>query len=595
MKVERELDEANKCFICGVEEQYFLKHSTHITDGSGNEGFKNHRRVTHDMWNYLYFAMKIWQQPRDLDNSVEMHIRSCMERGDISWFPIGIFNSELNINNAAMGGMHEGDGMSTNNTLAIGDMNDSKSKTGMGGGGGGASPASPRRRNSDHNLHHHHHNNNHTHSALLHDFARLEETFTQKLNTLGDNIATLASYSVQNTLDDNHINLMASTMEQQPPLENKRSLRSSILAVNSSKKRESMLNKSKRDTVSGSSKIAVVVDQVRAAMSEAVFKRQQAQRNLADLEENMNKDGNITGRTAMETNTLTVVTSNSEEPLIEEQHEQQQQQQQQKGEDSQYVEEMLQQTPPDQQLAMSPSSRMLSMMRTCFQQELAPLKSQMEDLSLRVGQLETDKAQVLHAQTMRKDSFDDPVEDLDVSTIENSGQMKLSPLEENAHSQKSKSNTRKTVGDTKAKDPNFTAKVHFKGELNPLGEGKKGTVKSKTTKKDRDGYMLSKHNQKKADLKHAYVDDSKARVRTAPTARRQSPSITRPASSSHTNSPNTSASTTTPNTTTPPAVIQNMQRETDRLRNVQAATSDFERMKEDEVIDVEVTSSLNDM
>ena len=128
-----------------------------------------------------------------------------------------------------------------------------------------------------------------------------------------------------------------------------------------------------------------------------------------------------------------------------------------------------------------------------------------------------------------------------------------------------------------------------------MGEGKKGTVKSKTTKKDRDGYMLSKHNQKKADLKHAYVDDSKARVRTAPTARRQSPSITRPSSSSHTNSPNTSASTTTPNTTTPPAVIQNMQRETDRLRNVQAATSDFERMKEDEVIDVEVTSSLNDM
>jgi len=83
LKVEREADEANRCFICGIDVHDFIKRGSAVS-------FKQHRDQSHNMWNYLYFAMLIWQQHRDYDNSVEMHVRKCMENGDVSWFPIGI-------------------------------------------------------------------------------------------------------------------------------------------------------------------------------------------------------------------------------------------------------------------------------------------------------------------------------------------------------------------------------------------------------------------------------------------------------------------------------------------------------------------------
>ena len=92
LKVERELDQANKCYICGVDVHDFVKKgSSSVADRS----FKQHRQQTHNLWYYLYFAMHIWQQHRDQDCSVEMHVRECMERGDISWFPIGISDSNM--------------------------------------------------------------------------------------------------------------------------------------------------------------------------------------------------------------------------------------------------------------------------------------------------------------------------------------------------------------------------------------------------------------------------------------------------------------------------------------------------------------------
>ena len=66
-----------------------------MKDGTstGNISFKQHRDVRHNMWNYLYFAMHLWQQPREKDSSVEMIVRQCMENGDVSWFPIGYYEA----------------------------------------------------------------------------------------------------------------------------------------------------------------------------------------------------------------------------------------------------------------------------------------------------------------------------------------------------------------------------------------------------------------------------------------------------------------------------------------------------------------------
>lgn len=91
LKVEREAETANKCFICGVDSHDFLK------DGSsaGTLSFKQHREERHNLWNYLYFAMHLWQQPRQKDSSVEMTVRLCMELGDVSWFPIGFHEKNV--------------------------------------------------------------------------------------------------------------------------------------------------------------------------------------------------------------------------------------------------------------------------------------------------------------------------------------------------------------------------------------------------------------------------------------------------------------------------------------------------------------------
>lgn len=94
LKVERELDQANKCFICGVDVHDFVKKGI---SSSIDVSFKQHRRERHNLWNYLYFAMHIWEQHRDQDSSVEYHVRQCMEAGDISWFPIGIMDSNIDI------------------------------------------------------------------------------------------------------------------------------------------------------------------------------------------------------------------------------------------------------------------------------------------------------------------------------------------------------------------------------------------------------------------------------------------------------------------------------------------------------------------
>jgi hypothetical protein len=101
LKVDRELNESNKCFICGTERyEYMKKHANSLQNGTDKsssnvtEAFHHHRNEIHNMWNYLFFAMHIWEQTNNNDNSVEMYVRKCLTNDDISWFPIGVYSNE---------------------------------------------------------------------------------------------------------------------------------------------------------------------------------------------------------------------------------------------------------------------------------------------------------------------------------------------------------------------------------------------------------------------------------------------------------------------------------------------------------------------
>lgn len=73
----------NSCFICGIDKETFDRAS------DGVDGFKSHIVEDHNMWNYLYFLIFIWEQDKDDDDGLEQFIRRCIEKYDVQWFPIG--------------------------------------------------------------------------------------------------------------------------------------------------------------------------------------------------------------------------------------------------------------------------------------------------------------------------------------------------------------------------------------------------------------------------------------------------------------------------------------------------------------------------
>mmetsp|Transcript_10136 Transcript_10136/g.18939 ORF Transcript_10136/g.18939 Transcript_10136/m.18939 type:complete len:477 (+) Transcript_10136:2-1432(+) len=336
--------------------------------------------------------------------------------------------------------------------------------------------------------------------ALYQDFARLEEAFNQKLNSLNENVATLASYSVQNTLDENFISDAAGLKATRPSMN---------INASGQKKRETMSKSSKREA-SSFTKITSVADTVRAAMAQAVFKRQQAQRHLANLEGEVL--GQVKENPKEETPPLTVETGVRE--------------------DSEDFNEERDSQHEQKQVTTSPSTRMMEMMRNCFQQELAPLKTQLDDLSARVGQLEEKKEKDV---PRNRNIIHDDVEIL----VDRGNSTALAPTGGDTPRKGSlKKNTTSGIAATSA------AHVHFKeSELSPVKkpfeEGKKGSGvgKQKGGLKDEisrlanvekeKGY-LTKHDKKKLEatskLAHAYLDGSSTlpRVKTAPSSRPQS-------------------------------------------------------------------------
>jgi hypothetical protein len=81
-KLERQKDTVERCFTCGIDKQVFDRAS------KLPNGFKTHITNDHNMWNYLYFMIYIWEQDKDDDDGLEQYVRRCVAVNDIQWFPM---------------------------------------------------------------------------------------------------------------------------------------------------------------------------------------------------------------------------------------------------------------------------------------------------------------------------------------------------------------------------------------------------------------------------------------------------------------------------------------------------------------------------
>lgn len=82
LKMERQRDTTEKCFTCGIDKAIFDRSCDTL------DGFKRHIKQDHNMWNYLYFIIYLWEQDKDDDDGLEQFVRRCVEAKDIAWFPM---------------------------------------------------------------------------------------------------------------------------------------------------------------------------------------------------------------------------------------------------------------------------------------------------------------------------------------------------------------------------------------------------------------------------------------------------------------------------------------------------------------------------
>jgi len=75
-------DTEGVCFICGIDKQIFDRASDEP------DGFENHVKLDHNMWNYLYFIFLLWEQDKDDDDGMEQYVRRAIEADEIIWFPL---------------------------------------------------------------------------------------------------------------------------------------------------------------------------------------------------------------------------------------------------------------------------------------------------------------------------------------------------------------------------------------------------------------------------------------------------------------------------------------------------------------------------
>jgi hypothetical protein len=103
-KDDRHADTTGSCFICGIDKQVFDRAS------DGVQGFTVHIKSDHNMWNYLFFIIYIWEQDKDDDDGLEQFVRRSIEVNDINWFPMGRamrLNVEESEEEQLLKGIHE--------------------------------------------------------------------------------------------------------------------------------------------------------------------------------------------------------------------------------------------------------------------------------------------------------------------------------------------------------------------------------------------------------------------------------------------------------------------------------------------------------
>lgn len=82
IKAEKMADTIEICFICGIDNQTFDRASP------TPRGFQTHIDKDHNMWNYFFYILYIWEQDKDDDDGLEQYVRRCVDANDINWFPI---------------------------------------------------------------------------------------------------------------------------------------------------------------------------------------------------------------------------------------------------------------------------------------------------------------------------------------------------------------------------------------------------------------------------------------------------------------------------------------------------------------------------
>ena len=80
-QLEKEDDKENTCFICGLDREIF--------DMKSDDGFNQHTKHSHYMWNYVFYMAYMDNKNKSEYNGIETYISNKRKNQDNSWFPIG--------------------------------------------------------------------------------------------------------------------------------------------------------------------------------------------------------------------------------------------------------------------------------------------------------------------------------------------------------------------------------------------------------------------------------------------------------------------------------------------------------------------------
>jgi hypothetical protein len=80
-KLARDKDMNEICFICGIEDMVFSR-------ALDRDAFSRHTTIDHNLWNYIFWIVYIWQQDKDDDDGLEYYVRHLIDEDDLSWFPM---------------------------------------------------------------------------------------------------------------------------------------------------------------------------------------------------------------------------------------------------------------------------------------------------------------------------------------------------------------------------------------------------------------------------------------------------------------------------------------------------------------------------